>query len=107
MTLTPTTTSLGCMQLVLTGNTVMEKRRSKTPRKASDSEGGENWHCVGTLAAAYAESGDFEKAKDWAAKAVELTKTDKAASDEDRSEARSRLELYKQGKPYREELKKK
>jgi tetratricopeptide (TPR) repeat protein len=64
-----------------------------------------NWHCICTLAAAYAESGDFEKAKEWQAKAVELAAPDKSATDKDRQEMRARLELYKQGKPYREEMK--
>ena len=38
--------------------------------------------------------------------AIELAKADKSVTDEDKAELRSRLELYKQGKPYREELKK-
>ena len=47
------------------------------------------------LAAAYAESGDFEQAREWAAKAIGLTQ------DESYKQAvQSRLELYKQGKPY-------
>ncbi len=50
-----------------------------------------------TLAAAYAESGDFEEAKQWEAKVIEIAP--------DWKEFRSRLELYKQGKPYREEPK--
>jgi hypothetical protein len=54
-----------------------------------------------SLAAVYAESGDFEKAKEWQAKAVEMTPDEKNKQD-----GRARLELYKQGKPYREEPKK-
>ena len=66
-----------------------------------------HWSCVGTLAAAYAESGDFEKAKEWEAKAIEMATTDRSVTDKDKQEMRDRLELYKQGKPYREEPKKK
>jgi hypothetical protein len=54
------------------------------------------------LAAAYAESGNFEKAKEWETKAIEM-----APDEKSKQEVRSRLALYKQGKPYHEELKKK
>jgi tetratricopeptide (TPR) repeat protein len=63
---------------------------------------GRNWHYIDTLAAAYAESGDFEKAKEWEAKAINLVATDKSVAEKDKVELRSRLELYKQGKPYHE-----
>ncbi len=63
---------------------------------------GNNWGCIDTLAAAYAESGEFEKAKEWEAKAIKMATAEKV-----KEEYRSRLELYKQGKRYREELKKK
>ena len=58
------------------------------------------------LAAAYAESGDFEKAKQWEAKAIALATTGKLVTEKDKQELRSRLELYKQGRPYREEARK-
>ncbi len=82
------------------------KRAVENASKACQLDDGKHWYCLGTLAAAYAESGDFEKAKEWQAKSIELAKADKSATDEDKAEAHSRLELYKQGKPYREELKK-
>jgi len=63
---------------------------------------GKSWGHLDTLAAAYAESGDFEKAKELEAKAIEMV-----ADEKDKQACRSRLELYKQGKPYREEVKKK
>jgi tetratricopeptide (TPR) repeat protein len=50
-----------------------------------------------TLAAAYAEAGDFENAVQWQRRAIEL------ASDEDQEEFQERLALYEQGQPYREE----
>ncbi len=81
------------------------KKAVNNANKAYQLDSGEHWQCVGTLAAAYAEDGQFEKAKEWQAKAIELAKTDKSATDKKKAEARSRLELYKQGKPYREELK--
>jgi Tfp pilus assembly protein PilF len=74
---------------------------------ACQSGGGQQWYCIGTLAAAYAESGDFEKAKALQASAIEMAATDKSVKDKDKAEMSSRLELYKQGKPYREEVKKK
>jgi len=65
--------------------------------KACELAGELNWLCLDTLAAAHAESGDFEKARQWEAKAIEMAP--------DPKEFRSRMELYKQGKPYREEPK--
>jgi tetratricopeptide (TPR) repeat protein len=53
-------------------------------------------HILDTLAAAYAECGKFDEAIKWQQKAVDL------AADRDREELRSRLELFKQGKPYRQ-----
>ena len=51
---------------------------------------------VDTLAAAYAESKEFDAAVEAQSKAVEL------APEEAKEELRSRLELYKSGKPYRQ-----
>ncbi|MCH8840041.1 MAG: tetratricopeptide repeat protein [Planctomycetes bacterium] len=52
-----------------------------------------------TLAAAYAEAGDFEKAVEWQTKAVSM------ASESEKSSYQSRLDLYRAGKPYREQAK--
>lgn len=49
-----------------------------------------------TLAAAYAECGQFEEAARWQARAVEL------APEVEKDDYRGRLELYRQGTPYRE-----
>lgn len=54
---------------------------------------------LATLAAAYAETGDFDNAVRWQNKAIEL------APEEGKAEYRSRLELYEAGKPYRQETK--
>jgi tetratricopeptide (TPR) repeat protein len=51
---------------------------------------------IDTLAAAYAECGKFDEALKWQQKAVDL------ASDKDRDELRTRLELFKKGKAYRQ-----
>lgn len=53
-------------------------------------------HILSTLAAAYAETGDFETARKWSGKAVEI-------SDKDMKEQLSKeLESYKENKPWRE-----
>jgi tetratricopeptide (TPR) repeat protein len=56
---------------------------------------------IDTLAAAYAEAGNFEEAVKWETKALEM------AAEKDKPRYQSRLDLYKSGKPYREEPKKK
>jgi tetratricopeptide (TPR) repeat protein len=50
-----------------------------------------------TLAAAYAEAGDFENAVKWQTRAVQL-----APSSERKADWQTRLELYKDHKPFRE-----
>jgi WD40 repeat protein/serine/threonine protein kinase len=60
----------------------------------------ENAMYVDTLAAAYAEAGDFDEAMKWQKKAIELlTEKDPA---EWRIEFTERLELYQSGKAYRQ-----
>ena len=59
------------------------------------SGGNDPWY-IDTLAAAYAESGDFDSAKEWEAKAIDMVQGEKEKQD-----YRSRLKLYEQGKPYR------
>jgi tetratricopeptide (TPR) repeat protein len=57
-----------------------------------------NWKdpfVLGTLAAAYAEAGQFDKAVEWQKKAIEL------ARDYDKEFLGTFLELYKRGEPYR------
>jgi Tfp pilus assembly protein PilF len=56
-----------------------------------------------TLAAAYAESGDFSKAVEWQAKALaDPAALEKAVGKEELDQARRRLDLFKEKKPFRE-----
>ena len=55
---------------------------------------------LGSLAAAYAESGDFDSAVEWQTKARDL------APEKEKADFESRLDLFKAHKPYREEVKK-
>jgi tetratricopeptide (TPR) repeat protein len=54
-------------------------------------------HILSTLAAAYAETGDFENAKKWSQKAVDL-----GENDETREQLSKELASYEAGKPWRE-----
>jgi tetratricopeptide (TPR) repeat protein len=55
-------------------------------------------HILSTLAAGYAEKGDWETAKKWSAKAVELGAKDEEVDQQLKKE----LESYKEKKPWRE-----
>ena len=56
-------------------------------------------HILSTLAAAYAEQGDFDKAKEWAGKALKM-----AESDREKDSLRKELASYEAKKPWREVL---
>src|SRR5262249_3286902 len=53
---------------------------------------------LSTLAAGYAESGDFDKAREWSQKAVELGTED----DEVNAQLKKELSSYESKKPWRE-----
>jgi tetratricopeptide (TPR) repeat protein len=53
-------------------------------------------HILSTLAAAYAETGDFESAIKWSSKAVEISQEDI------QDQLKAELKSYKKGKPFRE-----
>ena len=55
-----------------------------------------------TLAAAYAEVGDYAKAVEWQSKAVTDAEFKKRVGEEEFSRAKERLELFNAGKPWRE-----
>ena len=76
------------------------KRAVVSALRACELEAGKGRSNIGTLAAAYAEAGDFENAVKWQARAVEL------ASTTDKAPLQKRLELFRSGKPFREEPKK-
>jgi len=60
-------------------------------------------YILSTLAAAYAETGDFESARKWAAEAVEAPPSNQAEPSQ-KDELRKELESYKANKPWREAL---
>jgi tetratricopeptide (TPR) repeat protein len=68
--------------------------------KACELTNWENTSYVDTLAAAYAEAGDFDEAVKWQKKAIELITEEDPA--EWRIEFPERVKLYQSGKPYRE-----
>jgi hypothetical protein len=55
-------------------------------------------HILSTLAAGYAEQGDFKAARKWSQKAVEV------AGDAEKDNLRKELESYEAEKPWREKL---
>lgn len=55
-----------------------------------------DWNSLSTLAAAFAETGDFKSAVKWAEKSLEL------APESRKKTAQEHLDLYQSGKPFRE-----
>ena len=55
-------------------------------------------HILSTLAAAYAEAGDWENAVKWSSKSIEIADED----DENRPQLEKELQSYKEKKPWRE-----
>ena len=72
------------------------QRALKHAQLAARPAGEENPSVLETLAAAYAELGKFDEAVLWQEKAIQMT------PDGQQDVVRARLELYKQGKPCRE-----
>lgn len=74
------------------------KRALELALKGCEATKYEKSHILSTLAAAYAELGDFENAKKWSKKAVELGAKEKEVDDQLKNELKS----YEQKKPWRE-----
>lgn len=72
------------------------KRSVELARKACELTNYEKAHVLSTLAAAYAETGDFESARQWSSKAVEQE------DPNSQQQLAAELEFYKQNKPWRE-----
>jgi tetratricopeptide (TPR) repeat protein len=86
-------------------------RALKLATKAAESSGYEVPHILSTLAAAYAETGDFDNAVKWSEKSVDLSQKlvdeakpddDKAKLELDRDQLKKELQAYHDKKPTRE-----
>jgi tetratricopeptide (TPR) repeat protein len=75
-------------------------RAIRLAERASAATGNKEPGMLDTLAAAYAAAGQFPKAIETAQKAVDLAKT--TGQDKLAGEIQGRLDLYRQGRPYRE-----
>jgi tetratricopeptide (TPR) repeat protein len=84
------------------------KRAVHDALRACDLNGWKDWKTIDTLAAAYAEAGDFGNAVKWQEKAIELMEKD--TNEMERRSflpvERSHLALFKSQKPYHEEAQK-
>jgi tetratricopeptide (TPR) repeat protein len=68
-------------------------------KKACELDHWEDWRYVASLAAAYAELGDFERAVEWQKKVIAMNKQ---PEEIDIKESNARLKLYEAGMPFRD-----
>ena len=73
------------------------KRAIELATKAAEVTDHKEAHILSTLAAAYAESGDFKSAVEWSEKSIELADEGRQLED-----LKKELQLFKDGKPVRE-----
>ncbi|MDR3619293.1 MAG: tetratricopeptide repeat protein, partial [Paludisphaera borealis] len=76
------------------------KRAVESATRACEISEWKNYDDLDTLAAAYAETGDFTSAVKWQEKAIGLLEKD---AESDRAGFQKRLDLYLDKKPYRQE----
>jgi tetratricopeptide (TPR) repeat protein len=87
------------------------KRAIELATKAAELSSYNTPHILSTLGAAYAESGDFENAKKWSQKAIDVSQQELEAAKDEADRARleeadkalkKELEKYEKGEPVRE-----
>ncbi|GAA4469363.1 tetratricopeptide repeat protein [Novipirellula rosea] len=82
------------------------ERAVKYGKRAAELTEFKEAHILSTLAAGYAEKGEFEKAIEWSSKAVELGEKDVELGEEAESvqiqQLKEELESYRNNKPWRE-----
>jgi tetratricopeptide (TPR) repeat protein len=89
--------NLAWLRATCPDETIRDGRRALAhAMRAVELVGDDNAVVLDSLSAAYAESGDFDEAVRWQERAVQL------AGDEVKDDLAARLELYKQGQPYRD-----
>ncbi|MEM6798149.1 MAG: tetratricopeptide repeat protein [Planctomycetota bacterium] len=78
------------------------KRAIELATKAAELTDFQAAHILSTLAAAYAEAGDFEKAIEWSEKAVKAHANDAQKTRDMTADLAAELESYKRKEPWRE-----
>jgi tetratricopeptide (TPR) repeat protein len=92
-------TALAWLLATASKQTVRDGQRAvEHARKAAELTNWQIPNVLGTLAAAYAETGNFDEAIKWQNKALSFPEYEKTAGEG----ARQRLQLYQAGKPYHE-----
>lgn len=74
------------------------KEAVKRAEKACEISAGKDWYHLDTLAAAHAENGDFDKAVEFAQKAIDV------APDNKRKLCEQQLARFKEKKPFRSQV---